>query len=343
MEPNKSNIILIQENHPNIESTISCERCKSSLATIFCEECKPFQYFCDQCDTAVHNIISRKNHNRENLSLIDYYSNQNTNNKNINKNNKYNYNIYNEENKEMINNNENIDNMSIINSYKTPQNFSFRNINDNYIKIQNDEFIKKIYSKEYINELNNLHEKEKDELLNKISTLQNTIIRIKSSLNDEISKIKFTQITTEKEYNDKIDKIKLEYENKINNIKKEKDFQKKEIFNLNQIIKEQKKSKEELIFTLENIKINYDNLQNQFNLLNKEYAIFQKNSEHQNEFLKLKLNTLNEALIKINKEKEQDIEKIKLQKDIEIKELKLIHEKNMKNELDELNNTINEK
>ena len=189
MEPNKSNIILIQENHPNIESTISCERCKSSLATIFCEECKPFQYFCDQCDTAVHNIISRKNHNRENLSLIDYYSNQNTNNKNINKNNKYNYNIYNEENKEMINNNENIDNVNIINSYKTPQNFSFRNINDNYIKIQNDEFIKKIYSKEYINELNNLHEKEKDELLNKISTLQNTINRIKSSLNDEISKI----------------------------------------------------------------------------------------------------------------------------------------------------------
>ena len=75
MEPSKSNIILIQENNPDLENTITCERCKSTLATIFCDECKPFKYFCDQCDTAVHNIISRKNHHRENLSLIDYYSN----------------------------------------------------------------------------------------------------------------------------------------------------------------------------------------------------------------------------------------------------------------------------
>ena len=86
MEPNKNNIILIQENQSKLENTISCERCKNTLSTIFCDECKPFHYFCDQCDTSVHNLISRRNHHRENLSSMDYYSNQNTNNKNSIKN-----------------------------------------------------------------------------------------------------------------------------------------------------------------------------------------------------------------------------------------------------------------
>ena len=86
MEPNQNNNILIQENQDKMENTISCERCKNILSTIFCEECRPFHYFCDQCDTAVHNLISRKNHHRENLSSIDYYSTQNTNTKKTNKN-----------------------------------------------------------------------------------------------------------------------------------------------------------------------------------------------------------------------------------------------------------------
>ena len=119
MEPKKNNIILIQENQTKIENTISSERCKNTLSTIFCEECKPFHYFCDQCDTSVHDLVTRKNHHRENLSSIDYYSNQNTStkrsiiNNNIN-NNKYlstksfnnNYNIYENLNKEINDNNE---------------------------------------------------------------------------------------------------------------------------------------------------------------------------------------------------------------------------------------------
>ena len=161
MEPNKNNIILIQENQTKLENTISCERCKNNLSTIFCEECKPFHYFCDQCDTSVHDLVTRKNHHRENLSSIDYYSNQNTStkrsiiNNNIN-NNKYlstksfnnNYNIYENFNKEINDNNE--ESKININAYKTQQNFSL-NKGHNYLNIKNDDYSKKVYSKEYIN------------------------------------------------------------------------------------------------------------------------------------------------------------------------------------------------
>ena len=322
MEPNKNNIILIQENQTKLENTISCERCKNTLSTIFCEECKPFHYFCDQCDTSVHDLVTRKNHHRENLSSIDYYSNQNTStkrsiiNNNIN-NNKYlstksfnnNYNIYENFNKEINDNNDNNEESKInINTYKTQQKFSL-NKGHNYLNIKNDDYSKKVYSKEYINELNNLHEKEKEELFNKIATLQNTLNRIKSSLNDEISKIKFAQITTEKEYNDKIDKIKLGYETKINNLEKEKDYQNKEILNLNQIINEQKKLNEELSSSFEQLKSNYDNLQNQYKLLNKEYSIFQTNSKHENENIQSQLNSTIESFDKYKEITNEKIEK----------------------------------
>ena len=129
---------------------------------------------------------------------MDYYSNQNTNNKNSIKND-INNTQYEPENQFYTN--------------KTQSNSYIYNNNNNLIRTSIDDS-KKVYSKDYINELNYLHEKEKADLVHKMNILQNTLNRVKSSLNDEISKIKFTQLTTEKEYNDKIDKIKYEYEKK---------------------------------------------------------------------------------------------------------------------------------
>ena len=286
MEPNKNNIILIQENQSKLENTISCERCKNTLSTIFCDECKPFHYFCDQCDTSVHNLISRRNHHRENLSSMDYYSNQNTNNKNSIKND-INNTQYEPENQFYTN--------------KTQSNSYIYNKNNNLIRTSIDDS-KKVYSKDYINELNYLHEKEKADLVHKMNILQNTLNRVKSSLNDEISKIKFTQLTTEKEYNDKIDKIKYEYDIKISNLEKEKNFKNKEIENLNIIISEQKKLNEELATSLEQLKYNYDNLNNDHTLLNKEYNLYQKNSKRDYESIS---NKLNNTLESFNKYKEK--------------------------------------
>ena len=337
METNKNNEILIQENQSKFENTISCERCKNSLSTTFCEECKPFQYFCDQCDTAVHELISRKNHHRENLSSIDYYTNKNSNIKKTYLNNSTQYDM-----------NNNIINYSISKTLPTLLN---NEIND---KNKLVEINQKIYSKEYIDELNNLHQKEKDELIDKINSMQNSLNKIKLSINDEISKIKFTQLTTEKEYNDKIDKIKFKYETKIKSIENETEFKNKEISNLNQIILEQKKLNEELVSSIEQLKLNYENLQNDYKLLIKENNLIQKISKQENESLNTKLTEtinsydkykelMNEKINELKKENEQNLEKIKLKQDVEINEIKILHQNNIKNELDVLEYNLSDK
>ena len=337
METNKNNEILIQENQTKLENTISCERCKNSISTIFCEECKPFHYFCDQCDTAVHELISRKKHHRENLSSMDYYANTNTN-KNSN------------HRKTSIDNNStqyDINTNNIIN-YSTSR--TFQNSDKKISRETND----KIYSKEYIDEINNLHQKEKEELIDKISSMQNSLNKIKSTLNDEISKIKFTQLTTEKEYNDKIDKIKFQYESKINSIQKETEFKNKEISNLNRIILEQKKLNGELASLIEQLKIKNQNLLNDYTLLIKENNLVQKISKQENETLNIKLKetidsydnykkSMEEKINEIKKENEKNIEKIKLEYDSEINDIKILNEKNYKNEMDELQFSLEDK
>ena len=278
MEPINNEINLNQENLQNIEFNNSCERCKNNKSTLFCEECKPFHYFCNQCDTSVHDLPSRINHRR---TAIDSYQNSsniqktkdinNINSENIVKNLfftpknfpnnnslslNYNNNINN--NKNNIKNNYQNDilnsNLNGTFSIKTPNqsllNHSYTysylyNKNGNAIGIGADE-CKKVYSKDYVNELKIMHDKEKEQLIYKITTLENNINRIKSSLNEQIANIKFTQVTTEKECNDKIEQIKNEYELKINNLEKEKEYKDKEIINLNEQILEQKKINENI-------------------------------------------------------------------------------------------------
>ena len=385
MEPINNEINLNQENIQNIDFNSSCERCKNNKSTLFCEECKPFHYFCNQCDTSVHDLPSRINHRR---TAIDSYQNssgmqiqktKDINSENLVKNLFFTPKNLQHNNSQSLNYNNNINNSknNIKNNYqndilnsnlngtfsiKTPNqsvlNHSYTytyiyNKNGNAVGIGADE-CKKVYSKDYVNELKIMHDKEKEQLIYKITTLENTINRIKSSLNEQIANIKFTQVTTEKEYNDKIEQIKKEYELKIDNLEKEKEYKDKEILNLNGQILEQKKINENISCSYEELKNDYNNLQNEHKLINKEYNILENKSKNENENINQKLvetiksyeqfkEKTNIDMQKLINENEKKINDIIQQKDLEIKEIELNNKENSKKELDNLTSFLTEK
>ena len=94
------------------------------------------------------------------------------------------------QNEEIPNYNEDTNNENYIYyNNEIPQTIQENIKNLEYIEIPNifkEEGYKKTYTKEYILELQNIHQKEKNELLFKISSLENTLDRIKNSFNEQI-------------------------------------------------------------------------------------------------------------------------------------------------------------
>ena len=373
MEPNKNDDTLKEENNIKLENINICQRCKNNRVTLFCEKCKPFHFFCNQCDTAIHELPLRKTHRRipidsfqsstivqksndistPNITLNKFFTPKNMSNNSVN-NNMNNINNMADNNNNYKNNKN--DALSYIDQTfysKTPKrpllNHSYTyvyNSNGNAIGIGADE-CKKVYSKDYVNELNIMHDKEKEELIYKITTLENTLNRIKSSLNDQMAQMKMLQDLKEKECNDKIEQIKIEYQLKMNNIEKEKEYKDKEILNLKDKIMEQTKVSENILSSLEELKNDYNNLQNDHKLLNKEYKLLEDNSKKENEILNQKIfDTMKlyeeyknkteidiQNLINANKKNLNDLIQ---QKDLEIKEINFNHTENMKKELEHL-------
>lgn len=370
---NQSDGILNQGNILKIDYNTPCERCKNNKSTLLCNECKPFHYYCNQCDTNIHELPSRKHHQR---ISIDSYQNSSyllkTNEKstqNVTKNihitpknfpqnslslnyshiNTTDY-IYDTSDNKQNNNSQPLGNPLKLEESKYSYTY---NRNTTAIGIGADE-CKKVYSRDYVNELKIMHDKEKEELLYKITILENTINKIKSSFHDQMSKIKFTQIATEKECNDKIDYIKIEYNAKISNLVKEIEYKDKEILNLNQLILKQRNLNEKISSSYEELKDNYMNLQNEHKVLNKEYNLLESRSKKDYDSLNQKIikemnsydqykEEANLNLKNLINEKEKTINDILHQKDLEIKELNLEHKENLKNELENLTKTLNEK
>ena len=89
---------LVIEYPPNNNKI--CERCKNSEAIYACSECSPFHNYCQICDEIIHQLPSRLNHSRRNLS------NNNFNNINYKLNNSsQNILMNNPISKDIINNN----------------------------------------------------------------------------------------------------------------------------------------------------------------------------------------------------------------------------------------------
>ena len=359
-------------NHENIQklsNLTSCERCKNNQSTLFCEQCKPFHYYCNQCDTSVHSLPSRINHQRTAINKGTFVKNLFFTPKNIQPNTlTLNYNNINNKNNDNV---ENIktkyNNINNLNTYlnepflqKTPNasvlNYSYAfmyNKNGTAIGIGADD-CKKVYSKDYVNELKIMHDQEKEELKFKITTLENTINRIKSSFNEQIEKVKFTQVTTEKECNDKIELIKKEYELKIESIEKEKEYKDNQISNLNEQILEQKKIYEKKYNSFNELKNNYNNLENEHKLLNKEYNTLENKSKKEYETINQKLIETIKSYEQYKQQKELDMRKlidennkkindIQQQNNLQIKEIELNHKDTSKNELDNLTTFLTDK
>ena len=109
-----------------------CERCKNADIVLICEECSPFHYFCQKCDSIIHQLPSRLNHIRQNayenisnkLLFKCKYNNKSASNILLNQKiseEKIN-NLINDVNKEISNENE------------------FENINENYLNDNKDNF-----------------------------------------------------------------------------------------------------------------------------------------------------------------------------------------------------------
>ena len=373
MDMNQSDGILNQGNILKKDYNTPCERCKNNKSTLLCNECKPFHYYCNQCDTSIHELPSRKHHHRisidsfQNSSYFQKTNEKSTQNvtknmhitpKNIHQNSlSLNYShinstdyIYDINDNKLNNNTQPLGNPPKLEESK----YSYiYNRNTTAIGIGADE-CKKVYSRDYVNELKIMHDKEKEELLYKITILENTINKIKSSFHDQMSKIKFTQVATEKECNDKIDYIKIEYDAKISNLQKEIEYKDKEISNLNQLILKQGTLNEKISSSYEELKDNYMSLQNEHKTLNKEYNLLENRSKQDYESLNQKIikemnsydqfkEEANLNLKNLINEKEKAINDILHQKELEIKELNLEHKENLRNELDNLTKTLSEK
>ena len=170
-------------------------------------------------------------------------------------------------------------------------NADLNNINNiDYIEIQQknrDEDHKKTYTKEYILELQNIHQKEKNELLFKISSLENALDRIKSSFNDQIKKIQSNNNSKEKELTSKIEQIQENYDLKIKNLETEKDIQ---IALLKAQLSKEKETTNQIYSKLEKVKNDYKELQNnsmkniddintELNLIKSEYDDFRRETD----------------------------------------------------------------
>jgi chromosome segregation ATPase len=177
----------------NIQSQQLCNRCKVKQGEYFCNECSPFNIFCSNCDTFIHSLPSKRNHQRELIPQKIIYNETNQNESTLP-----------------------FSNRSIQSNLNSNSQFISQNpiyVYENNLKNKND-------SKTYINDIKNIYEGEKEELYNKNFILQ-------KQLNDTQKKYE-SQILDLK---NSINEIKAKNEMEIKNIIKNHETELKRIVN----------------------------------------------------------------------------------------------------------------
>ena len=183
---------------------IKCERCQIEFANIICQSCQPFHYFCSRCDSIVHSMRVRVSHIRQNLNST---LNNSLNTQSISTNNysnlTSNFGRFNNE----------------FNSPKSLKYYRTSTPTKNRIRINNND---NYYGKDFINEINRIHNKEIESLNYKLEILENNNERLKLNFQNEIKKMeeRINNILKEKKemeekYNDMIGIITKENQEKI--------------------------------------------------------------------------------------------------------------------------------
>ena len=290
----------------NISNYKVCERCKSSQAILSCAQCSPLHSFCSKCDTAVHNLPSKMTHQRTNLISTNIISNEEAEPK---------------PSSVPLNNSEPL---YYYPSSKIPYIETNRNRADDY---------KTTYTKDYVTELKNIHQKEKNELLFKISSLENTLERLKGSFGEHINKMHNSVEDTNKETNTKIKHIEEENALKMKKLEDEKNL---EIDTYKEEVEKFKNVNKEI---MDNFRKNEDDFQ--------EYK--EKASNQINELYN-ELQTKNEEIETIKKDTTDRLNQITNEYENKINSLISSHEEevteqNIKNKInmDSLTNEIEQK
>jgi len=189
------------------------------------------------------------NSNYNSNTNINYNSNNSSNQSNYNNNyssEKLNY------NKSHININDSV-NRGYINTTHTNNNVINSSLINNSLVGNN--------TKDYLNEVKNLYEKEKDELLSKISTLQMTLDQVRSSLSEKVSSLEFKleKVTKENSLNCKI--MEDEQKLKVRRILNDKDS---EIKNYYFITEDLEKINKELMAKMNESQKNTEEVKNYY-------------------------------------------------------------------------------
>jgi hypothetical protein len=321
-----------------------CERCQTENANIICKECQPFHYFCSRCDSIVHSMRVKSSHLRQNISA---FINKALNSP-INGDSNYSTAKFGEINKEL-----NLPNSSkryfrtltpkkqrVIynNKLNEKENISLNNeynMNNINYPISNQG---KSYSKDYLSEINRIHNKEKEALQYKIDTLENNIERLKLNFQNEIKLMeeRMNNILREKK------NIEEKYSQIIDMTIKEKDEKIQLLINENNIIKEkirilEEKGKEKENFMTNNLNEcnnQIENLKNELANARKDNSILHKN--HMNKVSEM-VKSNNENLQNLKELHKKEVNEIYY--DGKLKNEKLIQQvENYINKIDFLNN-----
>ena len=308
-----------------------CERCKREQATINCSQCSPLQNFCKKCDSVIHSLPSKISHIRNNLNTFDVKNPIEINN-NINPDLSTNY-----ISKSNLNSNYNIKPEIQINTSNNPIDsnplYYLPSSNLQYIeqpnRIRSNDF-KQTFTKDYVTELNNIHLKEKNELLFKISSLENTLNRLKNTLGEHINKMQETIDDNNKESNKKIKELEEENEFKFRKMENDKNL---EIDILKDELNNLKNNNNELLNSIKNLEeeknLIESNLTNQINDLNQQIINIKMEAENNQR----NSNELNEQM---KREYDNKINSILSDREREINEMTIKH----KFELENLNNDL---
>ena len=239
-----------------------CERCQTELANILCQSCEPFHYFCPRCDSIVHSMRVRTSHIRQN---INSNFNNSINSQSMSTNNYSNLTANFGKLKNEFNLSKSLKycRTSTQTKRKLRMSYNNNNNNDNY------------YGKEYLSEINRIHNKEIESLNYKIEILQNNNERLKLNFQNEINLMKerINNILKEKKqmeekYNEFIGITIKENQEKIGLLLNENN----ELKEQKRIMQEEFKEKEEILNE------NLENYNNEIELLKNELINERNNS-----------------------------------------------------------------
>ena len=296
-----------------------CERCKRAQATLNCSQCSPLQNFCNKCDIVVHSLPSKISHIRNSLNTLNV---KDPFDENINKlkfDNSTNF----ISNPNLISNNDYLKIHSFYPQYNQPMTNLNNILDNNNNKIGED---KEVYTKDYINELTNNHLKEKNELLLKINSLENTLNRLRNCFGQHINKMQNNLIDNNKESNKKLKLIEEENEIKLMKILGDKNLEigqlKNDLENLNKINNNLLISLKRLEEEKNTIEIN---LNNKINELNTQLSFLKseldKNQIHSNLLIEQMKNDYNKNISSLLREKDNKIKNIYINQKIEFDNL----------------------